>query len=164
MRAPHLSIIRNASRLFHHLINQTSRAQESKNMHFSPMHSPAIQCCTERQSRAGCRLHHFPPANTSQQPTIKHQSTSIHPCTACSHPPSPHRHMCHRPTLPPLPSPTQRICTSGGACPKIISQLRSSKFGFMVRGRPKVSVKNLWVGSLLQWEKNDTLIGIRSRA
>lgn len=77
------------------------------------MHSPVIQCCTERQSRAGCRLHHFLPANKSQQPTINHQSIinqhpPMHPCTACSHPPSPHPNICHRPSLPPpsIPYPT----------------------------------------------------------
>ena len=35
---------------------------------------------------------------------------------------------------------------AGGAWPKIISQERSSKLGFIVRGRPKSLVKKSWVG------------------
>lgn len=45
--------------------------------------------------------------------------------------------------------------TGGGCSPKIISQDRSSKFGFMVRGRPNVLVKKSWVGSCVEVVHNN---------
>lgn len=45
---------------------------------------------------------------------------------------------------------TSSSCKGGGASPNTISHDRSSKFGFIVKGKPKVSVKKVCVGTYIR--------------